>query len=915
MNLNQPYYIEPRKGKNHIDLDKDWDFTWADNTIEDLSELAWKYKTDIPKSLYFSLYEAGILPHPYEGVNSKLYHWVDEKVWYYRKKFILDKSDFKGNAFLSFDGVAYYCRVWVNGHLLGEHEGMFGGPVCDVVDFLNLSGENEIAVEVKACNYDIKDDFNSWNLNGENTQIVPWNIARDSETSTGDFIVMGIWNRVRLDFVEKLHISRPYMYTKSINENFAELFLEFEIADGQVQELKPYFGYNNDCYSYTRAYDNGLTGEKHDTEVEIRIKLTEPDTNKTAYESCDSVKFTDFEKSLINPKYYELQFFSKEIRLENPRLWFPLGLGEPFLYKVRIEMYCDGALCDSHDFMTGVRTFESRRSAGEKYRTRWEEFRFSVNGRDFFLKGMNWTPIDYLYDINPNEYEWALTLVKNAGIQLLRVWSGGGMPETDTFYDLCDKLGIMVWQDHMIANTSATQSFPQDILESQEAYNIYRIRNHPSLVIHCGGNEFNPYNTNNAASMFVIDRTVRTLDPSKIFHYTTADKGSAHIYRDMEPVWYRHIYKQLPFLAESGIHSFPNYRTIKKLINEKESSGVLPDLSSKEFGKNFPELINHFSEYNPDRIPRMLARASQIIDVNKFTLEDICEATQVQAYEFYQLMIQSMRENYPVCGGVMPWVFKRPWTTTAIQTVDGMGLPTYPYYAVKNSYSGINICLCQQWSVTAPYEEIPVSVKIFNETVDTLEGSIINVTIYSPDMSIAKEYKEAVSQKKTEYNFESFKPDDTYTDKSFLICADITRDNTILSRATYFVKCISELADSELYKKYRSEPTENLFFENGGQLKNTIIDAKRANLEGKIINTGSEGRYIFADIEITNNSDVAVFPVTVETQDENIRFFLSDNFFLMKAGECKKVRITFDADKASDVVIKCWNGEEILVKK
>jgi len=915
MNLNQPYYIEPRKSKNHIDLDKDWDFVWTDKAIEDLSKLEWKYNTDIPKSLYFSLYEAGILPHPYEGVNSKLYHWVDEKVWYYRKKFILDKSDFKGNAFLSFDGVAYYCRVWINDHLLGEHEGMFGGPVCDVVDFLNLNGENEITVEVKACNYGIKETFNPWNGKGKNTQIVPWNIGRDSATSTGDFIVMGIWNRVRLDFVEKLHMSRPYMYTKSINDNSAKLFLEFEIADGQVHELKPFYGYNDGCDSYTRAYDNGVTGEKLNTEVEISIKLTEPDTNKIAYESCESVKLTDFKKSLINPEYHELQFFSEEICVENPRLWFPLGLGEPFLYKVEIEMYCDGVLCDSHTFMTGIRTFESRRSAGEKYRTRWEEFRFSVNGRDFFLKGMNWTPIDYLYDINPNEYEWALTLVKNAGIQLLRVWSGGGMPEIDTFYDLCDRLGIMVWQDHMIANTSATQSFPQDILESQEAYNIYRIRNHPSLVIHCGGNEFNPYNTNNAASMFVIDRTVRTLDPSRIFHYTTADKGSAHIYRDMEPVWYRHIYKQLPFLGESGIHSFPNFRTIKKLINEKESAGVLPDLSSEEFGKNFPELINHFSEYNPERIPRMLARASQIIDANAFTLEDICEATQVQAYEFYQLMIQSMHENYPVCGGIMPWVFKRPWTTTAIQTVDGMGLPTYPYYAVKNSYSGINICLCQQWSVTAPYEEIPVSVKIFNETVDTLEGSIINVTIYSPDMSIAKEYKEAVSQEKTEYNFESFKPDDKYIDKSFLICTDITRDNTILSRATYFVKCTSMLADTESYKRYRSEACENLYFENGGQLKNTIVDAKSAKLEGKITATGGEGRYSFADIEITNNSDVAAFPVTVETQDENIRFFLSDNFFLMKAGECKIVHITFDADEASDVVIKCWNGEEILVKK
>lgn len=181
------------------------------------------------------MYEAGILPHPYEGVNSKLYQWVDEKVWYYRKKFMLDKADFKGNAFLSFDGVAYYCRVWINGHLLGEHEGMFGGPACDVTEFLDLNGENEITVEVKACNYGIKDSFKSSNYNGENTQILPWNIARDSETSTGDFIVMGIWNRVRLDFVEKLHISRPYMYTKSINEILQNCFLNLKLQTGMFR--------------------------------------------------------------------------------------------------------------------------------------------------------------------------------------------------------------------------------------------------------------------------------------------------------------------------------------------------------------------------------------------------------------------------------------------------------------------------------------------------------------------------------------------------------------------------------------------------------------------------------------------------------------------------------------------------------
>ncbi len=911
MNLNQPYYIEPRKGKDHIDLGGKWDFAWKDESVKDLSEIEWEYKTDIPKSLYFSLHEAGILPHPYEGVNSKLYHWVDEKVWYYRKSFEIDEFAENKNAFLCFDGISYYSRVWVNGNLIGEHEGMFGGPVCDIAEY--IKDKNEIIVEVKACNYGIKDTFDSHNCEGQKKHLIPWNVARDNHSSTGDFMVIGIWNRVRLELTDKLHISRPYLYTESADKEKAVLKLEFEIADGRIKELKPYYG----CYNgsdYTFAYYSGLTGKTLDDEVQINIRITEENGN-VVYDSTDTEKLTDFDRLFTEGnKFQELQFFKKELVINNPKLWYPNGMGDQPLYNVEISLYSNGKLCDTNSFNTGIRTFSADFTPGNKYRTRWEKFLFSVNGQKLFLKGMNWTQLDFLYDINPDEYEWALTLVKNAGIQLLRVWSGGGMPETDTFYDLCDKLGIMVWQDHFLANENVSDGYPQQILESHEAYNIYRIRNHTSLVIHCGGNEFNPYSVGNAASMFVIDRTVRTLDPSRIFHYTTPDKGSAHVYRDMEPTWYRHSYKQLPFLAESGIHSFPNFRTLKKLINEKESTGVLPDLSSKEFGENFPELINHFTEYLPHRIPRMLARASQISDVNTFTLEDICEATQVQAYEFYQLMIQSMRENYPVCGGVMPWVFKRPWTTTAIQTVDGMGLPIYPYYAVKNSYSRVNICMCQQWTVIAPCEDVPVSVKIFNENGDNLEGGMINVTVYAPDMSVAKEYTVVVSDDKSEYNFEAFKPDALYTDKSFLISADITKDNNIISRAVYFIKCTSVLSDAELYKKYRTQPTENLYFENGGQLKNTLVKAQKSKLEAKIINKGIDGKYSFADIEITNDSEIAAFPVTVETEDENIRFFLSDNFFLLKAGETKKVRITCDVDNDFDVVIKCWNSDKFILK-
>lgn len=907
MKLNQPYYIEKRKNNAHIALDGEWEFCYEDAARDDVGALKFEHKTEIPSSVYHSLYRAGILPDPYYGTNSKLYHWVDEKVWYYRKRFALGCPDFKGNAFLCFEGVAYYSRVWVNGRLLGDHEGMFGGPVCDVSELLNLDGENEITVEVKACNFGRKAEFDPRNRSGENREIVPWNIARDAYTSNGDFIVVGLWNSVRLELVPKIHLSRPYLYTESIDSDSAKLRFEAEIADGQINELSPYFGTCSRNADYSRAFDTGLTGSVKERSVRVEIKISDEDG--IAYQCAEDIPLCDFDNLGMDREYCELQFYRRAIEIKEPKLWFPNGLGEPHLYDVEVTLSCDGEICDEHCFKYGIRTFTSDYTAGNKYRSRWEKFLFSVSGKEIFLKGMNWTPIDFLYNISPDRYEWCLTLAKNAGIQLIRVWNGGGMPETDRFYELCDKLGLMVWQDLFIANMK-TPNFPQEILEAQTAYNLYRIRNHPSLVLVCGGNEFNPYSWGNAASMFIMDRTVRTLVPDRIFHYTTADRGSAHIYIDMEPIWYRHRYSELPFVGESGIHSFPNFKSIKKLINEKEATGVLPDLSGEKFGENYPELLNHFSEYQPDRVPRMTARISQITDMRNITLAELCEASHVQVYEFYQLMIQAIRENYPRCGGIMPWVFKRPWTTTAIQTVDGNDLPTYAYYAVQNSYRPINICWCQQWSVLAPNEEIPLTVKVFDQNKEVPPDAIVTLTVYKPDLSVCAEYSSEYSEI---LDFGKLVIDDSFTDTCFLVCADLKRGGEILAMSVYFNKCTSLLEDAELYNKYRNAPAENLRLDNGPWLKASVKAAKHAELSAKRIGEGKNGRYEYIDICVKNLSDCPAFPITFDLVDDEKRFFASDNFFMLKAGEEKTVQVTCDSGKAGNIRISFWNGDSVVV--
>lgn len=911
MKLNQPYYIEPRSGDAHIDLNGKWDFFWSDEPVTKLNDSLFEYSATLPKSLFRCLHEAGVLPDPYYGCNSKLYHWVDEKVWYFRRKFTVSAPDFDGNAYLCFEGVSYYSKVWINGNEIGDHEGMFGGPVVDVAKHLVNNGENELVVEVKACNYGKKETYDGWNRKGENPEIMPWNIVHDSSTSNGDFIVVGIWNNIRLELVNKKHISRPYLVTESIEDNKAKLHLELQIADGRVDELKPFHDKNGLGMSCTNSMFTGISGKTLDDFVEITVSIK--DGEACVYESSEPVKLTDFDGLGMNPDFYELQFYLKDIEIANPKLWYPNGLGEQHLYNVEISMAYCGETVDTVSFEYGIRKFTSDFTKGNKYRTKWDKYLYSINGRQFFLKGMNWTPIDYLYSVDEKKYEWCLTLAKNAGIQLIRVWNGGGFPETDTFYKLCDKLGLLVWQDMYFANNEHTESFPHEVLEAQTAYNLYRTRNHPSLVIHCAGNENNPYTTGNAATMFVMRRTAEDVDPDRIIYNTTPDKGSAHIYRDMEPVWYRHIYAQLPFLAESGIHSFPNFVTLKKFIDKGETTEVLPDLSSKEFMEKYPDLLNHFSEYDPTRVPRMTSRISQIGDISKFKLEDLCEASHVQVYEFYQLMIQSMQENYPVCGGIMPWVFKRPWPTTAIQTVDGDDRPTYCYYAVQNSYRPINVCFCQKWSILAPGEEIELKVKIFNQDNEDLSGCDVRITVYNPDLTIAAEHSMKYDGRE-EYNFDSFILSDSFTNTCFLIAAEVTSGTKTVARSVYFNKCTDVLADSEKYELYRTTQQNNMYFDKGPWLKPQIVGANQAEIKGKAVSSGKdENGYCYTEFKIENISDTPAYPVTVTLTDEQKRYFLNENFFMLKNGEKKKLRITCDNGECGEIAVKAWNCNEITL--
>ena len=920
MNLSQPYYIDPRESASHLSLNGQWDFTYTDaETAPGL--IQWNMTTSIPNSVYWSLYEAGVLPHPHEKNNSKQYAWVDQKIWYYRKVFSLTEEQHTAHAFLCFEGSAYYTRVFLNGEELGSHEGMFGGPVVDVADRLNYAGENELVVEVKACDYGYEEG--TWNphnpdLSVINYPIIPWNLARDKGSTPGDFIVIGLWGDVRLEFLPEYHLSRPYLYTESIEDGKARVHFEVELSDPDVDELGCMLGDSHAGWnSMAFCFSSGTPRDRKPRRFGIRLKLIDRASGEVIYDAEEEYAPLDWKATGIEKKYFECHHYQRELEITSFQLWQPNGLGEAHLYDAEVLLTDEtGRELDRQILPFGFRTVEQTYSAGEKLRARWDKFQFVINGKKIFLTGVNWMPVDFLLKLDPEEYRWSLERARDAGVQLVRIWNGGGIQETETFYNLCDELGLMVWQDAFPANNQ-TSNWDHTVLLHQEAMTLFRIRKHPSLVVHCGGNEFNPYSNDNLASMAVMEELAEDLDPSRIFMRTTPDRGSTHIYNDMEPTWYRHLFKTLPFVGESGIHSFPCYKSLRQQISPEEINRPLSNLFSSEFEQKNPELRNHFCEFLPERIPRMMSRASAINDIEGISLENLVEASQIASCEFYQVMIQSLRENYPVTVGLMPWVYRRPSVATGIQLMDGLGDPIAPFYYLKQAYKPLMAMVSLPQLTWAVGEEMPLTARVINANFVEDEAHTLTVRVLAPDFTVAWERRQTISLRgdtyQTVFELPSFRIPESYREQFFFVQAVLTDGaGELVSQSFYWPKALERMEDEAFRSEYRRSMKPNLRFDKGPWLKHQVSGGAQTQLAVRLLDSRREGCRMTFDLEIVNAGNAPAFPVRIDTAEDGTVCAAEDNFFFLMPGEKRvlhaDVLLHANAPEQVHAFVTAWNA-------
>ena len=175
-----------------------------------------------------------------------------------------------------------------------------------------------------------------------------------------------------------------------------------------------------------------------------------------------------------------------EVVIPKPALWWPNGLGDQPLYDLRAQLRVSAKPIDQVVARIGLRTLQL-----EQMRDSWgKSFQFVVNGAPIFAKGGNWIPADsFPTRVTSEKYRYLLRSCRDANMNMLRVW-GGGIYENEEFYNLCDEMGILVWQDFIFGNSLYPGDRPfLDSLTQEAIDNLKRLRNHPSLVLWCGNNE------------------------------------------------------------------------------------------------------------------------------------------------------------------------------------------------------------------------------------------------------------------------------------------------------------------------------------------------------------------------------------------------------------------------------------------
>ncbi|MEK6645045.1 MAG: glycoside hydrolase family 2 TIM barrel-domain containing protein [Candidatus Firestonebacteria bacterium] len=669
-------------------------------------------KANVPGDVHFDLIKKKIIPDPYFGINNEKSKWVSDCEWWYKKVFSIPEDwEKEGKVIrLIFEGVDYDAEFWVMGEYLGKHTNMYTPIIFDITKIVKNSTEMNLSeMNLSVCIS--PPPKNRIEIGGRKC-----NLAYGIDYAPV-LLTMGIWKDVKL---------------VCTGENyFEDIFIESEIKKEKAL-IKLEMEIINTC--------------KNDKTVDFEIDISGKNFSCQSYKK----KFKNRVKSGKN-------IIKTEVEIQNPKLWWPWDKGEQNLYQVQAKIFEGEEEQDSVERIFGIREIRMIKnpdSPKDSY-----PFVFTINGKKEYIKGANWTNINLLPgDLKEDKYKKLLNMAKEANMNMLRV-HGWHIIEKKEFYNLCDELGILIWQEFSFCNLN----YPQDKIYLKEVEEecsqvIKTIKNHPSLVVWCAGNEY-IYGPNKKL-VDTLERICHKYDSSRYFLPPSDIDGC---YDNSWNIWGNKLRDSAKFEYKGDSHSnlggwigggFPPIEAYTKdeslFVSEFAFQGI-PDVENikKFIPKEELWPAGYTWEYHLADISKLVYYAYYIktgiydkeIKLQEAfkDLEEFVEYSQLSQAEGYKFAIEHYRRRKYKNSGCMFWCFNEPWPSIIWSIVDWYLKPKKAYYAVKNAYSPLLVCLKYTKKKWEKSEKFEAEAWIVNDYCDTFKNCLLEIRIIDGEGRVVEE--------------------------------------------------------------------------------------------------------------------------------------------------------------------------------